>query len=210
MIDGTMPPPPLPAATESEVGAVQSWVDAGLSASDCGPSDPDFVDPEPVAFEGSGTEVFAAVCASCHGAAGEGTDKGYELQHPVRRYGRFVVRNGRPGLEFFMSEMSAYDSSLLTAEQLEEIWDFLSDVPQPSSGEGLFMDYCANCHGSRGSGGVVDEDLDEETFADLVENVREGNGDDDYAARDMYMPSWTNAELSDAEIRLIADYLNLP
>ncbi len=50
----------------------------------------------------------------------------------------------------------------------------------------------------------------ERTFADLQENVREGNGDNDYAASDMCMPSWTNAELSDAEIRLIADYLNLP
>ena len=208
MLAGTMPPPPLPPATASEVSAVQSWIEAGLSSAECGPSDPGFVDPGPVAFEGSGVEVFAAVCANCHGSTGEGTDKGYELRHPARGYSTFVVRNGRPGVEFPESEMSAYDTSILSVQQLEEIWDFLSDMPQPTTGEGLFLDYCANCHGADALGGVVDEDLDEEVFIDILEQVREGDGDNDYAARLEYMPSRTSAELSDAQLLLIADYLS--
>lgn len=207
MSAGTMPPPPLPSATESEIAAVQSWIDEGLPGSECSPSDPDFVDPDPVAFQGSGAEVFAAVCASCHGSTGEGTEKGYELRHPVRDYATFVVRSGRPGVEFPTSEMSAYDESLLTPEQLEEIWDLLSDLPQPTTGEGLFLDYCANCHGADALGGVVNQDVDEELFIDILEQVREGNGGENYAARLMYMPSWTSAQLSDAQVRLISDYL---
>jgi mono/diheme cytochrome c family protein len=208
MLAGTMPPQPLPPATQSEVSAVQSWIEAGLSSAECGPSDPGFVDPGPVRFEGSGAEVFAAVCATCHGSTGEGTDKGYELRHPARGYSTFVVRNGRPGVEFPMSEMSAYDTSLLSVQQLEEIWDFLSDMPQPTTGEGLFLDYCANCHGADALGGVVDEDVDDEAFIDILEQVREGNGDNDYAVRLEYMPSRTNAELSDSQLLLIADYLS--
>lgn len=208
MLAGTMPPPPLPPATQMEISAVESWIEAGLPSAECGPSDPGFVDPGPVAFEGSGAEVFAAVCATCHGSTGEGSDKGYELRHPVRGYSTFVVRNGRPGVEFPMSEMSAYDTSLLSVSQLEEIWDFLSDMPQPTTGEGLFLDYCANCHGADALGGVVDQDLDEEIFIDILEQVREGDGDNDYGARLMYMPSWTDAELSDAQVGLISDHLS--
>ena len=208
MSEGTMPPPPLPSATQSEVSAVQSWIEAGLSSAECGPSDPGFVDPGSAGFEGSGADVYAAVCATCHGSTGEGTDKGYELRHPVRGYSTFVVRNGRPGVEFPMSEMSAYDTSLLSVQQLEEIWDFLSDMPQPTTGEGLFLGYCANCHGADALGGVVDQDLDEEDFLDILEQVREGDGENDYAARLEYMPSWTNAELSDEEVQLISDYLS--
>ena len=96
---------------------------------------------------------------------------------------------------------------ILQAE-IEEIWDFLSDMPQPTTGEGLFLDYCANCHGADALGGVVDEDLDEEDFLNIVETVREGEGENDYGARLEYMPSWTNAELSDAQLKLIADYLS--
>jgi len=208
MLAGTMPPPPLPPATRSEIAAVRSWIEAGLSSAECGPSDPGFIDPGPVGFEGSGAEVYAAVCATCHGSTGEGTDKGYELRHPARGYATFVVRSGRPGVEFPMSEMSAYDTSLLTVQQLEEIWDFLSDMPQPTTGEGLFLDYCANCHGADALGGVVDEDLDEEVFIDILEQVREGDGENDYSARLEYMPARTDAELSDAQVRLISDYLS--
>jgi len=206
MSEGTMPPPPLPPATESEIAAVGSWIEAGLLASECDPSDPDFVDP--VGFQGDGVEVYAAVCATCHGSTGEGTDKGYELRHPARGYATFVVRSGRPGVEFPMSEMSAYDTSLLTVQQLEEIWDFLSDMPQPTTGEGLFLDYCANCHGADALGGVVDQDLEEEVFIDILEQVREGDGENDYSARLEYMPARTDAELSDAQVRLISDYLS--
>lgn len=206
MSDGTMPPPPLPPVTESEIAAVRSWIEAGLSASECDPSDPGFVGP--VGFQGDGVEVYAAVCAKCHGITGEGTDKGYELRHPVREYSTFVVRNGRPGLEFPMSQMSAYETSLLSDSQLEEILDFLSDMPQPTTGEGLYLDYCANCHGADALGGVVGQDLDEKTFTDILTQVREGDGDNNYALRDMYMPSWTNAELSDEEVQRISEYVS--
>lgn len=96
----TMPPPPLPPAEQEEILAVQSWIEAGLPSAECGPSDPNFVEPGPVAFEGSSVEVFLAVCAACHGSTGEGTERGYELRHPARGYATFVVRTGRPGVGF--------------------------------------------------------------------------------------------------------------
>jgi mono/diheme cytochrome c family protein len=87
------------------------------------------------------------------------------------------------------------------------MWDWLDSFPQPTTGEGLYQDYCANCHGEDALGGVVDQGLDGETLTNIVDKVRAGNGDRAYAARGDYMPSWTAEQLNDAELELVADYL---
>jgi mono/diheme cytochrome c family protein len=205
MRDEAMPPSPLAAVPPTELAEVELWVAAGMPATAC--SDPTVAEPSSSPFDGTGLEVFAAVCATCHGAAAEGTDRGYELRHPSRAYATFVLRHGRPGVEFVTSEMDAYPAELLGDAQLSEMWDWLDSFPQPTTGEGLYQDYCANCHGEDALGGVVDQGLDGETLTNIVDKVRAGNGDRAYAARGDYMPSWTAEQLNDAELELVADYL---
>lgn len=204
---GIMPPPPELPLSEANIDILLRWQELGTPeqpcADDAGVSDGGF---QPLT--GSGEEIFKAVCARCHGEQGEGTALAYEIQHPSRAYSRFVVRSGRPGAEFPDSEMSAYPETLITDEKLEEIWDYLDSFPQPTTGEGLYLDYCRNCHGENARGGVSDRSIDGEDFADVEENVRQGNGGTNYADREGFMNARTENELSDAELQQIADYLD--
>ncbi|MCA9707105.1 MAG: cytochrome c [Myxococcales bacterium] len=156
----------------------------------------------------SGEELYLAVCAPCHGMSGEGTALGYEVQHPVRIYSDWVVRNGRPGTEFEGSAMAAYDPSVASDTQLEEIWDYLDTFPQPTTGEGLYLDYCRNCHGADAHGGVTGVDLHEPgAMLELFEKVREGENLANPGARTSYMPAFDTTWLTDEEIQLIADHI---
>jgi mono/diheme cytochrome c family protein len=158
--------------------------------------------------EASGEELFRQICAPCHGPEGEGTELAYALQHPVRDYSTWVVRNGRPGIEFPGTVMAAYGPGTASDATLEEVWDYLDSFPQPTTGEGLFLDYCRNCHGEDASGGVTGVDLREaDALAEIFEQVREGDGDGNFAARDEFMPAFDTTRLSDAEVQLIADHI---
>ena len=156
----------------------------------------------------SGEEFFLSVCASCHGMEGEGTALGYEVQHPVRDYSTWVVRNGRPAgnPETPGSEMMRYAPDLLDDSTLEEIWDYLDTFPQPTTGEALYADYCANCHGVDAAGGITGVDIRFE-LAEIFVKVREGENVGNYAARNSAMPRFDESRLSDAEIQLIADHI---
>lgn len=147
------------------------------------------------------------ICAPCHGESGEGTELGYELRHPVREYATWVVRNGRPGDEF-EDPMLAYGPMLLGDDTLDEIWDHLDSFPQPNTGEGLFLDYCRNCHGEDASGGVADEDIRDKNYGNLLDAVREGMHTDEIGSRHRYMPAWDKTELTNNEVELIADYIS--
>lgn len=158
----------------------------------------------------SGEELFLSVCAPCHGQEGEGTALGYALQHPVRDYSTWVVRNGRPpgNEELPGSAMAAYAEATVSDAQLEEIWDYLDAFPQPTTGQALYFDYCRNCHGEDAAGGVTGVNLRDEIegFADVLENVREGE-DAPYEMRSLYMPGFAATVLTDAEVQLIADHI---
>jgi mono/diheme cytochrome c family protein len=164
-------------------------------------------EPEPV----SGEEFFLSVCAPCHGQDGEGTMLGYALQHPVRDYTTWVVRNGRPpgNPELPGSVMVAYSTETLDEATLEEIWDYLDAFPQPTTGEALYLDYCRNCHGEDAAGGITGIDLREfdDGFAEFRDQVREGDNMSDYSVRTEAMPAFDESRLSDAEIQLIADHV---
>lgn len=156
----------------------------------------------------SGEEVFAGLCATCHGAQGEGSELGPELQHPVVAFSSFVARNGQTGGEY-PGVMIAYPDTLVSDDQLDEIWAFLGSFPQPETGEGLWLDYCGNCHGKDGLGGRVNKDIREKAneLGDMREKVREGEGGNNYGAAAQYMPHWGSGEISDAEIDSIASHL---
>lgn len=154
--------------------------------------------------------AYERSCFGCHGAVGEGTAFGYQIQEPVFDYATWVVRNGRTGNTEFVGSMPAFDESDLSVGELNEILEFLKEQVRPETGELLYKRFCGNCHGEMGSGGVVRESITRDARRDpdrLLNTVRRGEGGTDYADRESFMPSWTADEISDVEIWRIAQYL---
>ncbi len=155
----------------------------------------------------SGREYFAHVCASCHGSDGEGTTRGPEIRNPARGYAEWIIRNGRTGHPQFTRTMDAYSVEDLSEEQLNEILDWLASAPKPFEGELLYNRFCSTCHGFDGRGGVVGERIDDKDLDEFLEKVRKGEGGNQYFRRTEYMPARSAAELTDAEIRRIAEWI---
>ena len=154
-----------------------------------------------------GQVLFEETCAICHGVDAQGTMTGYELRHPVREYATWVVRNGRPGLEFENSAMLPFGPDAIPDEALEEVWDYLDAFPQPLTGEGLYLDYCGNCHGAEADGGSVEQDVTHADRDEIWETVREGKHTSELGERNEYMPAFDETVLTDDEIDLIVDYV---
>ena len=160
-------------------------------------------DEVPSASTASTGEQLFAQCAPCHGPSGEGTALGYELRHPDRPHAEWVVRNGRMGApEFPTSVMLAYPAATLSDADLGKIFDYLSAFPQPTTGQGLYLDYCGNCHAAD----AKRSDISNKVFADVIGMVRSGE-EADVKYRSVYMPAFATSTLSDAEVQLIMDYI---
>lgn len=158
-------------------------------------------------LEPTGPTVYASFCAPCHGTSAEGTALAYELRHPDRRLAEWVIRNGRSGVEFPDSQMPAFGPELISDAQLGELFDWLDDYDRPTSGEGLYRDYCANCHGADPRvGGVIREDILGEDDEDILDTVRDGDGDG-IEPRSEYMTTFSPVALSDAEVQSIIDWM---
>jgi mono/diheme cytochrome c family protein len=140
---------------------------------------------------------------TCHGEEGTGSSIAPELQHPPPDHFRWVVRNGLTGA--YESAMVALPEAGLTDVQLESILDYLSQLPEPDTDEGLYLDYCANCHGADARGGVARKEIAGKREA--LEVIREGKGGTDYAARTRYMPSWQSGALDDDVVARIEAYV---
>lgn len=156
--------------------------------------------------DATGEELYALLCASCHGPDAAGTTLGYQLRHPSREYARWVIRNGRSGTELAPSVMAAYPEALLPDADVDKIFDYLDAFDQPTDGEGLYLDYCRNCHGVDASGGEVEKDIRFE-IGDSLEKVREGEGGTNYGSRLGFMPSVPASELSDDDVAAIVSYV---
>lgn len=153
---------------------------------------------------------FAARCAGCHGAVGEGTTLAPPIQSPHEGYAAWVVRNGRTtqGSLDYPQDMPAFGDSI-GPEELDEILTTLHQPPMPEDGQGLYVRFCANCHGPDGSGGRVAVELrgvaaDAEDF---IEEVREGNDAGEYGDRYDFMPARARGELRDEEVERIRSFL---
>jgi len=155
----------------------------------------------------SGQELYVSFCSACHGPEGEGSTIAYEIRHPHDDFSRWVVRNGRTSVEFANQAMPQFTTALLSDAELDLILEYLDGLPQPDTAEGLYLDYCRNCHGIDAAGGVVNAPLGNSPIQDFIENTRQGFGGSNYGARNLFMPTRTTAELSDAEIQLIFDYV---
>ena len=201
-------PTPLDDASEPPIQAEDT---AGPSPE---PEDTAVPPPEPEdtavpPAELSGVEVYAAVCASCHGVEGEGTEFGYELKHPVVAYTNWVVRHGRDGQEFPGTTMPAFNEASVSDAQLAEIWAWLNAFPKPTDGEGLYVDFCSSCHGPDANGGFTGKDIQDkgDSPSKIMKKVRKGKGGSDYGNRKKYMPAWSADVLSDDDVYAIAEYL---
>lgn len=148
----------------------------------------------------TGESLFLEKCASCHGPAGEGSKLGYEIQHPIRDFSSWVVRNGRQSIEFPGTEMPAFAVDEIDDAEPELIWDFLDEPAQPSEGVALYMDYCRNCHGVDASGGVSNRNIRSEPPPAMIFHVRMGAGGTNYGSRTAYMPPFPTSRISDAEL----------
>jgi len=152
-----------------------------------------------------GVSLFELECASCHGD-GSGTEFGPTILNPVPGFATFVVRKGRNEMGYAGGGMGAYDTTALTDPELAAIIGYLGEAVKPTTGEGLYVRFCVNCHGADGKSGRVRKNILGE-IAEITEKIRQGNGGTNYGARTSYMPRWTAAQITDAEIALIRAYI---
>lgn len=145
---------------------------------------------------------YQGACARCHGMQGEGTADGPQIRLPVRPYATWVVRNGRDGLGF-NEAMPAYGADVWSDADLAVVYDWLDSFRRPSDGAGLYVVFCANCHGATGSGGTTGKNIRRESVFEWIEKSREGEGGSNYGSRRRYMPGWSDSELGTDEIRLM-------
>ena len=193
-------------ASTSAVSAGSSDTGADDTASDDGASDDGASDDAPSEFDGA--VAFANRCASCHGPDAAGTMLAPQNRNPDAGYAEWIVRNGRDDLPFD-SAMPMFGAELAD-DELDAILAHLRSFPKPADGEGLFVMFCANCHGPDAQGGRVEKDITREVedgVGKWREQVREGEGGTSYALRTGFMPSWGEAELTDAEVAAVHEYV---
>ncbi len=132
---------------------------------------------------------------------------GPEILHPTIDYAAWIVRNGRQGHPNYSSGMFEFSKQVVSDEDLTDILDWLSAAPKPTTGEGLYMDYCGVCHGDDGVG-TTGHDAKGMSLSGFTSNVRNGHHAGEFDNRTGYMPKWSNSELSDAEVNLIHQHVN--
>lgn len=157
----------------------------------------------PDATTQASADLYADNCGRCHGAGGDGSSDAPQIRNPVRAYATYVVTNGRADQMGFGAAMPAIDVS---GADLTAIFDYLDRAPRPTDGKGLYLRFCGNCHGADAKGGRVGESI-AGGGDDVSEKVRGGHGGTSYGSRTKYMPAWSTADLSNAEVTLISGYL---
>jgi len=174
----------------------------GVTGSTTGGEDEVFCDPTL-----TGEEFYKRPqsCTHCHGEDALGTEDGPEIRHPNAEYLRWLIREGRMDHPDFPEGMPEVPPECLTDQMIEEIITFLDSFPQPTTGAELYADYCANCHGADGRGGITGISLDGELHENAGIAVS-GNATMMYGNREAYMPGQGD-KLTAAEIQLITDYL---
>jgi mono/diheme cytochrome c family protein len=153
-----------------------------------------------------GAGLYDLNCKVCHETQGMGGKLGPAIQHPVRDWSTWVVRHGLPGTGF-PKPMEIVGPDKLSDADLNKIWDYLDQPPQPTTGQALYLDYCSNCHGADGRGGPTTRNILME-LAKLRDMVKKGAHPGEFDMRKEYMPSLNPSRLTDAEVDLIYAYVD--
>lgn len=115
----------------------------------------------------NGRQLFTSSCASCHGPQGEGTGFGPPLTGVGEAAADFQLRTGRmpladPGAQtvrkppaFSPEEIDALVAYVGTLGEGPEIPEVSLSGTDLSSGQALFVENCAACHGAIASGGAA-------------------------------------------------------
>jgi mono/diheme cytochrome c family protein len=84
---------------------------------------------------------------------------------------------------------------------------WLDGQPKPTTGPGLYADFCGNCHGpTMGTGGAVPISIVGKMKTQISQKVRVGEGTDP-AMRNGFMPPEDMTALTEPELDLIKAYL---
>jgi len=150
-------------------------------------------------------------CSSCHGMNGEGQPQiGPEIRHVPHDYAVWVVRHGRPAPSLMVAfpQTSADPAvSAISDADLEAVITWLDGLPKPTTGQGLYKDFCGNCHGPvNPTGGAVPISIQGKPSSDIDTKVRMGFGTDE-SMRNLYMPPETMTSLTDPELLLIKQFV---
>ena len=114
-----------------------------------------------------GAQLFADSCSSCHGEDGGGTDNGPSLIDAGEASVHFQLTTGRMPLADPDGQTTRKDPAF-DDEQIEALVDHVGnfgrgpEIPEVdlegadlSTGQALFIENCAACHGATGAGGAV-------------------------------------------------------
>ncbi len=144
-----------------------------------------------------------AACVACHGNNGEGIDNlAPEIRHTPSAYATAIVRNGRPS-----TSMSPFPVTSLSDADLTAIVTWLGGMPKPTTPDGLYKDFCGNCHGPAvATGGAVAVNVTGLSATSVTNAVRLGFGTDPML-RTGYMPKFDATQLTDAELAQIQTFL---
>jgi ubiquinol-cytochrome c reductase cytochrome c subunit len=163
---------------------------------------------------GLGQRVFLRDCAWCHGIQGQGTPRGPDLRQAGPAYVDFMLRTGRMPLlspdTSGRGQVPKYDSATISAlvQYVGEELGTGEPLPQLSagditSGRTVFLANCAACHGSSGTGTILQDGTRVpqlfETMSELIaEAVGVGPGE---------MPPFGSGTVDEQELSDVTAYV---
>jgi ubiquinol-cytochrome c reductase cytochrome c subunit len=162
-----------------------------------------------------GRQLYEQSCTSCHGLAGQGTQRGPSLTRVGAASLDFQLSTGRMPLARERNQ-PVRRKPAFSANDIKAIVEYASgfgagggpQIPtvRPDNvqlGQTLYLDTCAACHSATGAGGALTNgqfapDLFEASSTQVGEAIRVGPG---------LMPAFTDKALTGQEVNAIADYL---
>jgi len=156
--------------------------------------------------------AYASTCFVCHGANGEGVaGLGPEVRFTPKEYAAWVVRNGRKTPNGAVSGMAAFPASSVSDADLDAVNTWQNSFTKPTTGQGLYLAMCGNCHGpTTPTGGSAPVSIKGKSQVDVAMYVRNGGSGTDPSMRATYMPKYDTTLLSDTEVASIVAYLAMP
>ncbi|MDH3518501.1 MAG: c-type cytochrome, partial [Acidimicrobiia bacterium] len=133
---------------------------------------------EHLAVVEAGSELYAGLCTGCHGASGEG-GIGPALTGSDIGAGEITiaVSTGVGSMPGFSSSLSETELAAVLAYTRNLVAGLVAPAPSANTGEALYGQLCASCHGVEGEGGAGPSLLEHpHTDEELSAVISEGRG----------------------------------